>query len=349
MYPHTIGLVSLNNISSRQPKVSVIIPLYNKAPYIKRALDSVLSQTMQDFEIVVVGGNSTDGGENIVQQYSDSRIRFIREIGKGVSAARNQGVNEAYAEIVAFLDADDEWLPEFLETIMELRVRYPYAGMYGTGYLRHGLKKSWNCYDIHLSQDITEKYFEYIVHYPEIIKTSSSAYDREKYLYIGGFPVDYPWNEDAALFTQFAIESAVVYCSKICAVYYDGMLNNTSIPTQFQENPLIEYIQALPKNILASRQDQDSLNIYCELTRKSGYMRNYSIGYLSQAKHQLSESFHKAYWVDLMCMRVVSLIPECIIRSFQKSPRTKKIFMYIINRFVFTLPSIFRKCMRYLS
>ena len=58
---------------------------------------------MQDFEIVVVGGNSTDGGENIVQQYSDSRIRFIREIGKGVSAARNQGVNEAYAEIVAFL------------------------------------------------------------------------------------------------------------------------------------------------------------------------------------------------------------------------------------------------------
>ena len=75
------------------PKVSVIIPLYNKAPYIRRALDSVLAQTVQDFEIVVVGGKSNDGGEDIVREYTDTRIRFIEEKGKGVSAARNQGVD----------------------------------------------------------------------------------------------------------------------------------------------------------------------------------------------------------------------------------------------------------------
>lgn len=92
----------------RSPHVSIIIPLYNKAPYIKRALDSVISQTIQDFEVIVVNDGSTDGGEHIVEGYSDARIHLVHQKNKGVSAARNRGVSLAKSNMVAFLDADDE-------------------------------------------------------------------------------------------------------------------------------------------------------------------------------------------------------------------------------------------------
>jgi glycosyltransferase involved in cell wall biosynthesis len=94
--------------------VSVIIPLYNKAPYIQRALESVVTQTYANFEVVVVDDGSTDGGDEIVARCSDPRVKLIRQKNAGPGAARNRGLREARGEFVAFLDADDEWLPEFL-------------------------------------------------------------------------------------------------------------------------------------------------------------------------------------------------------------------------------------------
>ena len=115
-------------------KVSVIIPLYNKGPHITRALDSVFTQTVQDFEIVVVDGNSTDKGPSIVKNWNDPRVRFIVQEGTGVSAARNQGVEMSQADFIAFLDADDEWESDHLETLLKLYNAYPEAGLYSTAY-----------------------------------------------------------------------------------------------------------------------------------------------------------------------------------------------------------------------
>ena len=97
------------------PKVSVIIPLYNKGKYIARALDSVFSQTYQDYEVIVVDDGSTDNGPEIVKQYNDPRLRLIHQENAGPGAARNKGISESKGEFLSFLDADDEWLPEFLE------------------------------------------------------------------------------------------------------------------------------------------------------------------------------------------------------------------------------------------
>jgi glycosyltransferase involved in cell wall biosynthesis len=96
-------------------RVSVIIPLYNKALYIRRALDSIARQTFKDFELIVVDDGSTDEGARIVLEYSDSRLRLITQANAGPGAARNRGILEARGEFIAFLDADDEWLPEYLE------------------------------------------------------------------------------------------------------------------------------------------------------------------------------------------------------------------------------------------
>ncbi|NLZ30356.1 MAG: glycosyltransferase family 2 protein, partial [Methanomicrobiales archaeon] len=116
------------------PEVSVVIPLYNKAPYIARALSSIIAQTRQDFEVIVIDDGSTDGGEEIVRGFDDPRIRVIRQENRGVSAARNRGIEAARADFIAFLDADDEWMPTHLGALLRLRGRYPRAGAYGTAY-----------------------------------------------------------------------------------------------------------------------------------------------------------------------------------------------------------------------
>ncbi len=115
-------------------KFSIVIPLYNKAPYINRALDSVINQTVQDFEIIVVDDGSTDNGAEIVQQIRDPRIRLIRQSNAGVSATRNRGIMEFNNELIAFLDADDEWGIGFLEDIFILINQYPNCGAYATSY-----------------------------------------------------------------------------------------------------------------------------------------------------------------------------------------------------------------------
>ena len=98
------------------PLVSVIIPTYNRAHLVGRAIRSVLNQTYQDFELIVVDDGSTDSTEKVVKGFIDDRIRYIRHNeNKGGSAARNSGIEVARGGYVAFQDSDDEWLPEKLE------------------------------------------------------------------------------------------------------------------------------------------------------------------------------------------------------------------------------------------
>ncbi|MFH1091695.1 MAG: glycosyltransferase [Pseudomonadota bacterium] len=95
------------------PLVSVVIPVHNRAGSVKKAVDSVLGQTFEDFELIVVDDGSSDGANAALSEYQD-RLILIRQSHQGVSAARNKGIHHSRGRLIAFLDSDDYWLPEKL-------------------------------------------------------------------------------------------------------------------------------------------------------------------------------------------------------------------------------------------
>lgn len=116
-------------------KVSVIIPLYNKAAYIQRALTSVFNQTFGDYEIIIIDDGSEDDSVEVVKRMMRRSIRLITQTNRGPGITRQTAMEMANGEYIAFLDADDEWMPQFLEKALLLLEEFPQAGAAGMGYM----------------------------------------------------------------------------------------------------------------------------------------------------------------------------------------------------------------------
>ena len=100
--------------------VSVIVPVYNVLPYLRESLDSVINQTYKDLEIIIVDDGSTDGSDAVCEEYAkDSRVKVIHQKNHGLSAARNVGLDIARGDYIAFLDSDDVYLPDMIQTMVE--------------------------------------------------------------------------------------------------------------------------------------------------------------------------------------------------------------------------------------
>lgn len=124
---------------------SIIIPLYNKGALVTRAIDSVLSQEIQDFEIVVIDDGSKDDSADYVKSYRDARVKYYYKENGGVSSARNFGIWKALGDWLIFLDADDELLPEALGFFNRLILAYPQERLF-VGQQSSTLKMQKLCY-----------------------------------------------------------------------------------------------------------------------------------------------------------------------------------------------------------
>jgi glycosyltransferase involved in cell wall biosynthesis len=111
------------------PKVSVIIPAYNAMNYLPATMGSVLNQTFDDFEVIVVNDGSSDETEQWVSQIKDPKVKLISQKNKGLAGARNTGINHAIGEYIAFLDADDLWEPSKLEKQVTALEENPEVGL----------------------------------------------------------------------------------------------------------------------------------------------------------------------------------------------------------------------------
>jgi glycosyltransferase involved in cell wall biosynthesis len=127
-------VVDVHETMESGTRISVVTSLYNKGNCVERAIRSALGQTVPCSEILVVDDGSVDGGPGVVEGIEDPRIRLIRQANRGPAGARSRGAEEGLGELIAFLDADDEWKPWFLESIVKLRGQCPDAGAYATAY-----------------------------------------------------------------------------------------------------------------------------------------------------------------------------------------------------------------------
>jgi glycosyltransferase involved in cell wall biosynthesis len=201
--------------------ISVVIPLYNKALYIERAIQSVLTQTVPPQEIIVVDDGSTDGGGEIVASFQNPRIRFIRQKNQGVSAARNRGIQDARGDLIAFLDADDAWKPRFLEAIIGLSKEFPQAGLYATAYeiiSPYGITHypEFKILPADVKQGLIN-YFKAARLYP--INSSTAVIPKKVLKEIGGFQEGETWTEDLDVWLRIALRYPVAWSSEYLSSY----------------------------------------------------------------------------------------------------------------------------------
>ncbi|MBL1264891.1 glycosyltransferase family 2 protein [Candidatus Methylomicrobium oryzae] len=178
------------------PLISVIIPTYNRAPFVCEAIDSVFSQTFTDYEIIVVDDGSTDSTKEVLEKYQD-KIKYIYQENSGVSAARNAGIKNSTGSWLAFLDSDDKWMPQYLSTQVEWVRRFPDICMQTT-----------DCYCCRTASEENKRtYFEM----NRVIK----EFKRQDYLLLTDpfrFVVMHgPWQVGSTIFYRDAIKKAGLF------------------------------------------------------------------------------------------------------------------------------------------
>ena len=217
--------------------ISIIIPLYNKESSIATAIDSVLAQTYQDFEVVVVDDGSTDDGAAIVERYTDPRIRLIRQANAGVSAARNKGVAEARGEYVAFLDADDEWMPEFLAEIVALQKEFPDCRAQATSYVQcqNGEKRGivLNRLPFKGAHGVLTNYFEVASCSHPPVCSICVCIERALLQEIGGFPLGIKSGEDLLTWARIATRTHWAYSLNAYAIFNMEGYDKNERPKRF--------------------------------------------------------------------------------------------------------------------
>lgn len=209
-------------------KFSIIIPLYNKAPYIRKALETVCAQTYRDYEIIVVNDGSTDDSVVVAESYLQHAegicYTIISQDNAGVAAARNRGVKHASGQYMAFLDADDWWEPDYLARMAELIADYPQAGLYACNYVYYKPGKT------HVALKCQTGYINYAKAYYEgsamPIWTGATIMPKTVLEEMGGFPLGIKLGEDFLLWVKTALHYKVAFLNEPLAYYNNDVPAN---------------------------------------------------------------------------------------------------------------------------
>lgn len=229
------------------PKVSVVIPSYNYAAYLPRAIESALAQTYTDLEVIVVDDGSTDDTPTVVQPYLD-RIRYIRQANKGLPGARNTGIRASQSEFIALLDADDAWLPEKLERQMP-RFQDPAVTIvftdlsveYGDGSTKPSFlaERPLTC-----EGDVTDAYIQSRFLFP-----SAMVFRRDAMEECRLFDETMLACEDVELFTKMTLRGKVAWVNEPLMIRTEGTGQNITGNGEKLQNYLIRAFHSLLGNV----------------------------------------------------------------------------------------------------
>lgn len=207
-------------------RFSVIIPLYNKAPYVAKAIGSVLAQSCADYELIVMDDGSKDDSFNMALKAIDNHpnCHLYKQENEGVSVARNNAVSLSRGDYLCFLDADDWWEPTFLEEMDKLIAEYPEAGIYGTNYIYvNETKKKTRVSPVGVEPGFERGYINYCQVYAKTMAmplwTGAVSVPRKVFDEMEGFPKGIKLGEDFLLWIQVALKYKVAFLNKPLSYY----------------------------------------------------------------------------------------------------------------------------------
>ena len=207
-------------------RFSVIIPLYNKAPYVAKAVGSVLAQTFTDYELIIVDDGSKDDSFDVARKAIEGHdhCRICKQENSGVSVARNNGVAISRGDYLCFLDADDWWDAHFLEAMSKLIADYPEAGIYGTNYtIVNETKHKTRVAQIGVEDGFERGYINYCQAYAKTMYmplwTGAVCVPRTVFDEMGGFPKGIKLGEDFLLWIHIALKYKVAFINKPLSFY----------------------------------------------------------------------------------------------------------------------------------
>ncbi|RDH83779.1 MAG: hypothetical protein DIZ80_06475 [endosymbiont of Galathealinum brachiosum] len=240
------------SILEKKPLVSIIIPAYNSEEFIGRALDSVFSQTYNNYEIIVIDDGSIDETSNIVRSY-EQNIVYLYQENAGVSAARNAGISIATGELIALLDSDDLWYPDKLEIQVNAYLNNPEVSLIHTG-----IDKSpdFKGYVPIVNDDLIPVIKEFEAVFKDSnLKTSSIMIPKKVLDDVGLFNVELPTAEDRDLFLRCSYNKLVIFIPQILVFYpiFNGSLSDELRSYQDNIDVIDAFIKCHPEFLLNNK------------------------------------------------------------------------------------------------
>lgn len=268
------------------PYFSVIIPLFNKEYHIKATLQSILGQTFEDFEIIIVNDGSTDNSLAKASEIQDDRIKIYSIENQGVSNARNYGVLMANSSLVVLLDADDRWKSRHLANIKSLYVAFPNCGMYATAYESHFGEKviSSKYYKISKKTNWSGRVSDFFESSSiNCIASSSSVMIPKKiYTELEGFNTLYNSGEDIDFWIRIALCYPVAFTNDVSVII------NMTAENHASQNSL-QLKNHLDFDSFEQQDDHPSLKKYLDLNRFSLAIQYKLEGYHDEAKELIEK------------------------------------------------------------
>lgn len=303
------------------PEISVIIPTYNRVQYVTKAIDSVLVQTYTDYEIIVVDDGSTDNTKEVLEPYM-GRIKYIYQENAGVSAARNAGIRAATGEWVAFLDSDDEWLPEKLAVQMDFVSENPEIVAHVTNAKillpdneSVDLFTLRGCPRYGVDNPLIEKPLIDVVRYQFF--TPSLLARRQILSNMGGFDVSMSIYEDGDMMRRLALEGPWGVSNRCLALAIRRDEPRVSLSYQHRDRPI--YSRECMVRICSKLNFRDDLEPQeRRLVRRNLSMSRFDLGVLQLEARNKRQAYFSLRQSFLDSPSVKSLVKYLLVRCLGK-------------------------------
>lgn len=307
---------------------SIIVPVYNKETVLKRAINSILNQTYREYEVIIVDDGSSDDSLKEINKFSSiENIKIIHQENKGVSVARNTGIQSANGDCITFLDPDDEWKDNHLEVLFNCYKRLDFKkALYSTSYdinmidgsvlsvLEYSTKKIIGSKEYGVVVDIFSIYnkFKYAP-----IHTNSIMIPKDIFNEVGYFTVGCKKSQDIDMWFRVLLNYPAVLIGESTTIYHREESTATATQTRNFQWPFFRTVDYLLEENKVRKELEPSVIIFIDQLRISMTKHLLMMGNKKEARSMLNKVREKEkYRLQYLLIKFLELIPSALIRKY---------------------------------